>query len=81
MDVHLSRGSGDAGAARGQRTGPKVMDEQIADVFSTLSQRRQVNVDGVVEALVERFLEATRSDGLLEIGVGGGDDSDVDFAL
>ena len=47
------------------------------DLHAPLAQRRQVEADDV-EAVEEVFAEAALGDQGVEIGVGGGDDADID---
>ena len=53
-----------------------VLDEQ-RNLLAALAQRRHVEADDV-EAVEEVFAKAAVGDELFEVGVGGGDDADVD---
>ena len=52
----------------------------IGNVFATVAQRRQLQVDDV-EAVIEIFAEAAFPDQREQIDVGGGDDAHVDLEL
>ena len=56
--------------------GDEVVDE-AGDLVAPLAQRRDREADDV-EAVEEVFAEPAVADGVLEVGVGGGDDADVD---
>ena len=53
------------------------MLDQRRNFLAPLAQRRDVDADDV-EPVVEVFAEASVGDELIEVGVGGGDDADVD---
>ena len=56
--------------------GDEVVDE-AGDLVAAFAQRRDRQADDV-EAVEEVLAEAAVADGVFEIGVGGGDDADVD---
>ena len=56
--------------------GDEVVDE-AGDFVAAFAQRRDREADDV-EAVEEVFAEAAGADGVFEVGVGGGDDADVD---
>ena len=54
----------------------EVFDQQL-DVGHTLAQGRQMNLDDI-EPIIEVFAEFSLLDLLIEVGVCGGDDADID---